>query len=279
MKVWFITGTSRGFGRVWAEAALNRGDRVVATATNAGDLSDLRDRFGGQVLALPLDVRDREAAGSALAEGLDRFGRLDVVVNNAGYGHLGMVEEFEPADIRDQFEVNFFGAVWVTQACLPILRSQGSGHLIQVTSMGGLVAYPYFGVYNVSKWALEGLSQALAGEVRPFGIKVTIVEAVGYATDWWGASKRHAARLPAYAEQRADFEANWASAGPGRGDPRASAPAMLALADAAQPPLRLMLGAGGLERMEAEYASRLEVWREWNQISVAAHRQLVGGTP
>jgi NAD(P)-dependent dehydrogenase (short-subunit alcohol dehydrogenase family) len=271
VKVWFITGTSRGFGRVWAEAAAARGDAVVATAIRLDDIKDLAEQYPDTVLPLELDVRDRAAAGTALARGAERFGRLDVVVNNAGYGRLGMVEELTEAEARDQLETNFFGALWVTQAALPILRDGGGGRILQVSSMGGLAAYPYFGLYNASKWALEGMSQALAGEVAPFGVKVTIVEPVGYATDWWGSSLRRTEPLGVYDETRARIEANWGAAAAGRGDPKASAAAVLALADADDPPLRLLLGVGGLERMEAEYASRLDVWRSWNNLSVSAH--------
>lgn len=271
MKVWFITGTSRGFGRIWAEAAATRGDAVAATALDLDDIKVLAEAYPDRVLPLELDVRDREAAAPALARAAEHFGRVDVVVNNAGYGRLGMVEEFTEAEVRDQMETNFFGALWVTQACLPVLRDGGGGRILQVSSMGGLAAYPYFALYNASKWALEGMSQALAGEVAPFGIKVTIIEPVGYATDWWGASLLHTSPLGTYDEARARIEAGWGAAASGRGNPEASAAAVLALADADDPPLRLLLGAGGLERMEAEYSSRLGTWRSWNALSVSAH--------
>src|SRR3954452_6840831 len=199
-KVWFITGTSKGFGRVWAEAALERGDRVVATARNADTLTPLVETYGDNVLALSLDVQDKAAVDAAVKRGHERFGRLDVVVNNAGYGLFGTIEEVSERQARDQIETNLFGALWVTKAALPILREQRSGHIVQVSSIGGVNAFPTVGLYHASKWGLEGFSQSLAQEIAEFGIKVTLVEPVGYATDWAGPSGVRAERLPAYAE-------------------------------------------------------------------------------
>ena len=201
-KVWFITGTSKGFGRIWAEAALERGDRVVATARNASTLTDLVERYGDNVLALKLDVTDKPAVEAAIARAHEHFGRLDVVVNNAGYGLFGMVEEVSEADARAQLETNLFGALWVTQAALPIMREQRSGHIIQVSSIGGVNAFPMVGLYHASKWGLEGMSQALAQEVAGFGIKVTLVEPTGFSTDWSGPSSVQSEQIPAYAEFR-----------------------------------------------------------------------------
>src|ERR1700722_4367456 len=168
MKTWLITGTSRGFGREWTIAALERGDRVVATARNVDSLKDLEERFGENLLALPLDVTDRSAVFDVVRRGFDRFGRVDVVVNNAGYGHFGMIEEVSEQELRDQVETNLFGAFWVTQAALPFLREQGSGHIVQVSSIGGISAFRNVGAYHASKWALEGFTQALAQEVADF---------------------------------------------------------------------------------------------------------------
>src|SRR3954466_1789686 len=210
-KTWFITGTSKGFGRIWAEAALERGDRVAATARNPETLSDLADRYGDNVLALALDVTDKGGGGAAVARAHARFGRLDVVVNNAGYGLFGTIEEVSERQARDQLETNLFGALWVTKAALPILREQGSGHIIQVSSIGGVNAFPTVGLYHASKWGLEGFSQSLAQEVAELGIKVTLVEPVGFATDWAGASGVRAERLPAYAgvwKRREEMRAN-----------------------------------------------------------------------
>lgn len=164
-KVWFITGTSKGFGRIWAEAALQRGDKVVATARNPRTLDGLASRYGANVLPLALDVNSQPAVEKAVKLARDHFGRLDVVVNNAGFGLFGTIEEITTEQARAQMETNFFGALWVTKAALPILREQKSGHIIQVSSIGGVQAFPTLGLYHASKWALEGFSQALAAEV------------------------------------------------------------------------------------------------------------------
>ncbi len=269
-KTWFITGTSRGFGREWTIAALERGDRVAAAARDTASLNDLVQRFGAAILPLTLDVTDRSAAFEAVRQAHDHFGRLDVVVNNAGYGQFGMVEELSEADIRRQLEVNLFGLLWVTQAALPFLREQGSGHIIQVTSIGGITAFANIGAYHASKWAVEGLSQALAKEVEGFGIKVTIVEPTGYETDWAGSSAGRAAPLPAYDELRAHVTANRARQLVRRGDPTATREAILAVVDAAEPPLRIFFGDGPLELATADYESRLATWREWEKVSIAA---------
>src|SRR6202451_2515795 len=202
MKTWFITGTSRGFGREWAIAALERGDRVAATARNLASLDDLVAKHGDAILPIALDVTDRDADFAAVKRAHEHFGRLDIVVNNAGYGHFGMVEELSEAEIRAQLEANVLGALWITQAALPFLREQGSGHIIQVLSIGGISAFPRTGAYHASKWALEGLSQSLAQEVAGCGIKATLIEPAGFATDWAGPSARHAAQLGAYDEVR-----------------------------------------------------------------------------
>src|SRR6516165_10506211 len=187
-KVWFITGTSKGFGRVWAEAALARGDRVAATARDVRTLAPLVTRYRDQVAALALDVTNRGAVFEAVSQAHERFGRIDVAINNAGYGLFGAIEEINEADARAQMETNLFGALWVTQAVLPIMRAQHSGHIIQVSSIGGVNAFPTIGLYHASKWGLEGFSQSLAAEVAGFGIRVTLVEPAGYATDWSGPS-------------------------------------------------------------------------------------------
>jgi NAD(P)-dependent dehydrogenase (short-subunit alcohol dehydrogenase family) len=269
-KVWFITGASRGFGREWTIAALERGDSVAATARDTATLDDLVERFGDRLLPVQLDVTDRDADFAAVEQAHDHFGRLDVVVNNAGYGHFGFVEELSEADARDQLETNLFGALWVTQAALPFLRAQGSGHILQVSSIGGISAFPLVGAYHASKWALEGLSQALAQEVAGFGIHVTLIEPGGFATDWAGPSSRRSAELPDYAElhARVDEERKQRIGTPG--DPTASAAAVLAVVDAEKPPLRIFLGAAPLTIATADYESRLATWREWQDVSVAA---------
>src|ERR1700730_11335232 len=234
-KVWFITGTSKGFGRVWAEAALARGDRVAATARRVDTLAPLVERYGNQVAAIALDVTEKAAVGAAIRQAHANFGRLDVVVNNAGYGLFGAIEEVSEVEARAQIETNLFGALWVTQAALPIMRAQGSGHIIQVSSIGGVNAFPTIGLYHAYKWALEGFSQSLAAEVAPFGIKVTLIEPGGFATDWGGASAQRARQLPAYDEARAMIAAVRTRNVPG--DPDATGPAILKVVDAQEPPL------------------------------------------
>ncbi|MFG1707806.1 SDR family oxidoreductase [Nonomuraea sp. M3C6] len=270
-KIWFITGTSRGFGREWAIAALERGDKVAATARDTKSLADLTAKYGDALLALPLDVTDRAAVFDAVARTHDRFGRLDVVVNNAGYGQFGMIEEVSEEQARAQIDTNLFGALWVTQAALPYLRDQGSGHIIQVSSIGGVSAFANVGWYNASKWALEGFSQALAIEVADFGIHVTLVEPTGYATDWAGSSAVHATPLPAYEGVRAKAAGQRAKRVPDPGHPEATREAILKVVDAERPPLRIFFGDGPLAIATADYEQRLETWRAWEPVSVAAH--------
>jgi len=270
-KVWFITGASRGFGREWTIAALERGDKVAATARDTSTLDDLVARFGDALLPLQLDVTDRAADFAAVQQAAAHFGRLDVVINNAGYGQFGMVEELSEADVRDQIETNLFGAIWVTQAALPTLREQGSGHIIQVTSIGGITAFPMIGMYHASKWGLEGITQSLAQEVAPFGIKVTLIEPTGYATDWSGSSARRSEPLAAYDDVRAETLKARAARGGNPGDPAASAAVVLKIVDADTPPLRIFFGDGPLALATADYESRLATWREWEPLSIEAH--------
>jgi len=267
-KVWFITGTSKGFGRVWAEAALARGDRVAATARRVDTLAPLVERYGNQVAAMALDVTDKAAVGAAIHQAHANFGRLDVVINNAGYGLFGTIEEVSEAEARAQIETNLFGALWVTQAALPIMRAQGSGHIIQVSSIGGVNAFPTVGLYHASKWGLEGFSQSLAAEVAGFGIKVTIVEPGGFATDWGGPSAQRATQMQAYDGARAAIAGFRSTNIPG--DPDATGPAILKVVDAKDPPLRIFFGSGGLPMTRAEYARRLETWEKWNHVSLEA---------
>jgi NAD(P)-dependent dehydrogenase (short-subunit alcohol dehydrogenase family) len=271
MKTWFITGASRGFGREWATAALERGDRVAATARDLSALDELVGRFGDAIVPLQLDVTDRAADFAAVATAHERLGRLDVVVNNAGYGQFGMIEELSEAELRAQLETNLFGAFWVTQAALPFLRAQGSGHIVQVSSIGGITAFRNVGAYHASKWALEGFSQALAQEVADFGIHVTLVEPTGFDTDWAGPSARHATPMPEYEPVRARAASERASRTPVKGDPHASAAALLQVVDAPNPPLRVFFGSENLSVAEADYGQRLATWREWQPVAVVAH--------
>lgn len=269
-KIWFITGTSRGFGRAWAIAALERGDKVAATARNTASLDDLAQKYGDALLPIELDVTDRDADFAAVRRAHDHFGRLHIVVNNAGYGHFGFIEELSERDARDQLETNVFGALWVTQAALPYLREQGSGHIIQVSSIGGISAFPLVGIYHASKWALEGFSQALAQEVKPFGVHVTLIEPGGFDTDWSGSSARHSDRIPAYDEVRAAVDAERAKRWASPGNPEASAAALLKVVDAEQPPLRVFFGSSPLQTAKADYESRLRTWEEWQPVAELA---------
>jgi NAD(P)-dependent dehydrogenase (short-subunit alcohol dehydrogenase family) len=267
-KTWFITGTSRGFGYEWTKAALERGDRVAGTARDPSTLDDLKKVHGDALLPLTLDVTNREAAFGAVKRAHEHFGRLDIVVNNAGYGHFGMVEEISEQEARAQIETNLFGALWVTQAALPFLREQGSGHIVQVSSIGGISAFASVGIYHASKWALEGISQALAQEVKEFGVNVTLVEPGGFSTDWSGPSSKRSQPNPVYDGLR-ERQQQW-RAGSVPGDPTASAAAIMRVVDADPPPLRVFFGAGPLGIAEADYASRLATWREWQPVAELA---------
>lgn len=269
-KVWFLTGCSRGFGRLWAEEALRRGDKVAATARDVGQLSELATAYPKTALTLPLDVTDRAAAFDAVEAAYRHFGRLDVVVNNAGYGLLGAVEEVEEAEARAILDTNLLGALWVTQAALPILRSQGSGHLVAVSSQAGIVGQPTFAVYNASKWALEGMYDALSREVEHLGLKVSIVEPGPYTTEFGSSSSlRISPQLDAYDEARLRLVAGFDL--DDLGDPTATTEAIFQLVDAPEPPLRLILGKSILANAHSHYDQRLATWDAWAAVSEKAH--------
>ena len=270
-KVWFVTGSSRGFGRVWVEAALERGDRVVATARDAKTVEDLKSKYGDAILPLSLDVTDRSATEQAVKKALAAFGRIDILINNAGYGSFGAVEEVSEKDARAQMETNFFGSLWMTQAVLPQMRQQKSGRILNVSSIGGIVAFPNIGLYHASKWALEGLSESLSQEVKPFGIHVTLIEPGAYSTDWSGSSAKRADELPAYAEMHAAAKQRSANNDPG--DPGATDDAILKLVDSNDPPLRLFLGTSGLPLARQKYAERIATWEKWADVSNAAQKK------
>ncbi|WP_454195954.1 SDR family NAD(P)-dependent oxidoreductase [Nocardia sp. Marseille-Q1738] len=198
-RTWFITGANRGLGRAFTTAALAEGDRVVATARNPESMAGLAD---DRLTVLPLDVRDHERVTATVDKAFALMGTIDVIVNNAGYGLVGAVEELTEAQIRDQMDTNFYGALWVSRAAAPHLRAQGSGHIVQISTVGAVGSLPLFGIYNASKWALEGFSAALADELRPFGIRVTLAQLGGFDTDWAKSSMRFATGIPAYADLR-----------------------------------------------------------------------------
>ena len=270
-KVWFITGTSRGFGREWAIAALDRGDKVAATARDTATLTDLAEKYGDALLPIQLDVTDRDADFAAVKQAHDHFGRLDVVVNNAGYGHFGFIEELSEQEARAQIETNVFGALWVTQAALPYLRAQRSGHIMQVSSIGGITAFQNVGIYHASKWALEGFSQSLAQEVEPFGIHVTLIEPGGFSTDWAGPSSKRSTPLPDYKEVHEDADKVACTADvEARRSRRHRRPPILKIVDAPKPPLRVFFGELPLSLAKADYESRLATWEEWQPVSIEA---------
>jgi NAD(P)-dependent dehydrogenase (short-subunit alcohol dehydrogenase family) len=269
-KTWFITGASSGFGRIWATAALKRGDRVAATARNLLTLEDLSREYGDSLLPIELDVTDRAGDFAAIAEAHDLFGRIDVVVNNAGYGQLGCVEELSEQEARVQFDTNFFGALWITQAALPYLRARGCGHIIQVSSVAGLVSLPDISVYAASKYALEALSESLAHEVKPFGIHVTLIEPGGFATDFQPRSAKFAKPIPAYAETHQTATNTRDAVLCELGDPFASAAALFEIVDVEEPPLRVLFGSKSLEIVQPVYDERISNWQSWQHVAVQA---------
>jgi NAD(P)-dependent dehydrogenase (short-subunit alcohol dehydrogenase family) len=266
-KTWFITGASRGFGRIWAEAALKRGDQVTATARKLGDVVNLKERFGEAVLPLALDVTNSEQVQQVVEQAYAHFGKLDILVNNAGTSLFAATEEATDEQIHGLFDANYFGMVRVLRAALPLLREQGSGHILGVSSGLGITALPLIGFYCATKWAVEALHEALAQEVKTFGIKVTLVEPGAYATDF-GKSAQVANALEPYTGFRKQFLAHLANVE--RGDPDATADAVLKLVDADNPPLRLGLGTSILPRARAVYAERLATWEAWEDVSNAA---------
>ena len=266
-KTWFITGASRGFGRIWAEAALQRGDQVTATARKLADVAGLKERFGEAVLPLSLDVTNPEQVQQVVQQAYTHFGKLDILVNNAGVSLFAATEEASDEQIRDLFDTNYLGMVRVLRAALPLLRKQGSGHILGVSSGLGITALPLIGFYSATKWAVEALHEALAQEVKQFGLKVTLVEPGAYATDF-GKSAWIADALAPYAEFRRQFLTRLANLE--SGDPEVTAKAILKLVDAEEPPLRLGLGTTILSRARDAYAERLATWEASEAVSNAA---------
>lgn len=268
-KVWFITGSSRGFGRVWAEAALERGDKVAATARNLASIADLQEKYGSNVLTIALDVTDGDQVKVAVAEAHAHFGRLDIVLNNAGYSLVGTIEEASAEDIRMLYETNVLGPVAVIQAALPFLREQGSGHILGTSSNLGHVTLPVIGYYCSSKWAFEAIHESLAAEIKAFGIKVTIIEPGAYATEFGSQeSLKFAAGLDLYQDFKTQFFNSLGDME--RGDPNATPTAIFKIVDAENPPLRINLGSNNLPWTRAAYAERLASWEEWDAVSSAA---------
>jgi NAD(P)-dependent dehydrogenase (short-subunit alcohol dehydrogenase family) len=269
-KTIFITGASRGFGRIWAKAFLKRGDNVVAAVRNPEALKELTEEFSSHLLVVKLDVTDKKESFKAIEAGKTQFGRIDVLINNAGYGHIGTVEELNEQDVRAQFETNVLGSLWTIQAVLPIMRQQNSGQIIQLSSALGLNTVSLMGLYSASKFAVEGLTETLAGEVSGFGIKVTILEPGGFSTDFFGTNSLALSdSIPAYDGIRKAFyeQANEQDSG----KPEATVKAILSLVDSENPPLRLLLGKTAYPWIKYTYEERLKTWESWQEVSVAAH--------
>ncbi|MDQ0966142.1 NAD(P)-dependent dehydrogenase (short-subunit alcohol dehydrogenase family) [Flavobacterium sp. W4I14] len=268
-KVILITGASRGLGKIWAEAFLKRGDKVIATARNAETLKDLVSTYGELILPVELNVNDREQCFAIVKQANEHFGEIDVLINNAGYGLFGAIEETSEQEARDQMETNVFGLLWMTQAIIPVMREKGKGHILQISSVLGIAASPILGIYAASKWAMEGLSESLVAEVKGFGIHVTIVEPNAFGTDWSGDSAVKTTSMKHYDDVKKALQGYF---NPETiGIPEATVPAILKLVDSEEPPLRLLLGKIGLPRVQQVYLDRLAVWESWKDVSIAAH--------
>jgi NAD(P)-dependent dehydrogenase (short-subunit alcohol dehydrogenase family) len=270
-KTWMITGVSSGLGRALAEAALTRGDRVVGTVRTGAALADFTKIAPARAIGLLLDVTDQTAVHAAAAAAEARTGGIDVLVNNAGYGLIGGIEAASLDEIRAQFEVNVFGAVAAMQAILPFMRRRRSGHIVNITSVSGLVGWPSLGIYSGSKFALEGISETLAAEVKPLGIAVTMIEPGGFRTDFATRSRVRATRTIA------DYDATVGAcsrlladhAGQEKGDPARAAAAILAVVDAPSPPLRLLLGSDALGYAKEKLSAQLEEIAEWSSLTLS----------
>lgn len=269
-QIWLITGSSRGLGRALAEAVLAAGHGLVATARDPSQLDDLKQRFGASILTTTLDVTDERAAAAAVKAAVDRFGRLDVLVNNAGYGDVASIEDTSLADFRAQIETNLFGTIIVTKAALPLMREQGSGHIIQFSSVGGRIGPAGRAPYAAAKWGVEGFSEVLAREVGPLGVKVTIIEPGGFRTDFAGSSTTLREGRPEYDDtvgKMARYQRDYTGNQPG--DPAKAAAAVVHLASLAEPPLRLLLGSDAVRGVEQNDAVRAKEQAAWRDLSVS----------
>jgi NADP-dependent 3-hydroxy acid dehydrogenase YdfG len=269
-KIILITGASRGFGKLWAEALLQRGDKVAATARNTDTLKDLAEKYGDALLPITLDVNDRAACFNAVDQAKEYFGHIDVLINNAGYGLFGTIEETTEQQAREQIETNVFGLLWMTQAVLPVMRAQKSGHIIQLSSFLGLTTLPMLGLYNASKFAVEGLSETLASEVEGFGIKVTLIEPNGFSTDWSSASAFQTEPMQEYESIRNTFFENGSNPD-SWGKPEATTAPVLQIIDSKNPPLRLLLGKIAYPEVKRIYKEKLDSFEQWKEVSAAAH--------
>jgi NAD(P)-dependent dehydrogenase (short-subunit alcohol dehydrogenase family) len=265
-----VTGSSRGLGRALAEAVLTAGHKLVATARNPERLADLVRLYGDQVRTVSLDVTDERAARHAIETTIKAFGRLDVLVNNAGYGDIGSIEDTTLADFRAQIETNLFGVIIVTKAAIPVMREQGVGHIIQFSSIGGRIGPPGRAPYAAAKWGVEGFSEVLAKEVGPLGIKVTIIEPGGFRTDFAGSSTNINAGRPEYDSTvgaAARFQRSFNGVQPG--DPKKAAALILQIASLPEPPLRLLLGSDAVKAAEQNELARIEADNKWRKLSIS----------
>ena len=269
-KVWLITGSSRGLGRALAEAVLAAGHKLVATARNPAQVEDLVERYGDQVRAVSLDVTNEQAAAHAVAAATEAFGRLDVLVNNAGYGDISPIEDTSLDEFRAQIETNLFGVINVTKAALPLMRKQGGGHILQFSSVGGRIGPVGRAPYAAAKWGVEGFSEVLSKEVGPLGIKVTIIEPGGFRTDFAGSSTAIREGGPEYdatVGKVARFQRDYNGKQPG--DPAKAAAAVLHIASLNDPPLRLLLGSDAVRFVEENDLAKMESDRTWRHLSTS----------
>lgn len=271
-KVWFITGCSTGFGRSLAKEVLAKGHQVVVTARKTADIEDIIKDYPNTAIALTLDVTVAQQIVDAVKKAIEKFGRIDVLVNNAGIGYFGAVEESEEAEVRRMFEINFFGLARVTQEVLPYMRKQKSGHILNIASIGGLRSFPAVGFYNATKYAVDGLSEALYKEVAPLGIKVTVIAPSGFRTDWAGRSaKNSTVVIDDYAatagKNKGDIRGY---SGNQPGDPVRAALAMIQVTETENPPLRLLLGKAALKGARAKLEELKKDFDDWAAVTEGA---------
>ena len=271
-KVWFITGCSTGFGRALAKQVLKNGENVVVTARKIADIEDLETQYPNNAIAVKLDVTNKQEITTAVEVAVQKFGKIDVLVNNAGIGYFGAIEESDDAEVRKMFEINVFGLGNMTNAVLPIMRSQKSGHIVNIASIGGLVAFPGIGYYNATKFAVDGLSESLAKEVAHLGIKVTIVAPSGFRTDWAGRSANNTTvsigDYATTAHQNKDAIRGYSGNQPG--DPERAANAIIKAVEASNPPLRLLLGAAALKNARIKLDLLKTDFDTWADTTVGA---------
>ena len=269
-KIWIVTGSSRGLGRAIVEGVAERGDIVVATARKTEDLKDLTEKFGDRVVAVSLDVTDPEQARRVIDETVAKFGRIDVLVNNAGYASTGAFEEQTPEQFAAQIDTNFWGVVHTTRAAIPVLRQQGHGQIFQISSVGGRRASSGLSGYQTAKFAVEGFSEVLYNELKPLGVRVTIVEPGGFRTDWSGASMDFAPPMPEYSEsvgKWVEFRKQYAGTEPG--DPSKAAAVLFELSRETDPPLRLVLGKFARQYVKEGYEANLAELEKWSHLTLA----------